>query len=218
MASSKSGKTLITDAPISDSSAATKSRALDIFSEMCQSTPELKAAYPCAFERLPESTICSREFYHGWATFLTEFTTSSARSETGHLAPGTATGYLGALMQVAGGLYAQKGSPESKDLLSCLLPKSQTPSAHWWKRLRLNVHMTLTLRAAKNGEELDHSAAPVSVEHLTLVSRAYSLHGSEEAAERKMSISTLRSAAGRAGEAGLVNWDGMECAVPPKTH
>jgi hypothetical protein len=72
MASSKGGKTLISDAPLSESSASTKSRALDIFGEMRESTPELRAAYPCAFERLPETTVCSREFYHAWATFLTE--------------------------------------------------------------------------------------------------------------------------------------------------
>ena len=72
MASSKGGKTLISDAPLSESSASTKSRALDIFGEMRESTPELRAAYPCAFERLPETTVCSMEFYHAWATFLTE--------------------------------------------------------------------------------------------------------------------------------------------------
>ena len=218
MASSKGGtggKALISDAPLSESSASTKSRALDIFSEMRESTPELKAAYPSAFERLPETTICSREFYHEWGTFLTEYKSSKVRYESGHLAPGTALGYFGALLQIAGGLHAQKGSQESRDFLSCLLPKSQTASAHWYKRVRLNIHTTLTTRAAKDGEELDHSAAPVSVEHLSLVSRAYSLNGSEEAAERKMAISTLRSAAGRASEAGLVNWDGMECAAHP---
>ena len=182
---------------------------------MRESTPELKARYPCAFERLPETTVCSREFYHEWATFLTNYISSSARSETGHLAPGTAQGYFGALMQIAGSMYSQKGSQQSKDFLSCLLPKSQTPSAHWYRRVRLNIHTKLMTRATKNGEELDHSSNPVSVEHLQLVSRAYALNGSEEAAERKMVLSTLHAAAGRAQEASMVNWDGMECVRPP---
>ena len=208
--SSKKERVLISSAPLSDSSASNKSRALELYGEMRTSTPELSAAYPCAFERLPEETVCGRDFYHQYATFLTEYISSSARSEAGYLAPKTALVYFGALMQIAGTLYAQKGSQESKDFLTCLLPKAQTPSAHWYKRVRVNIHTTVTTRAAKNGEELDHSASPVTVEHLSLVSRAYALNGSEEAAERKMAISTLRSAAGRASEAGLVNWDGME--------
>ena len=142
MASSRT--TLISDAPLSESSAATKSRARAIYEEMRVSTPELMAAYPCAFERLPESTICSREFFHVWGTFLTDYRSSSARSETGHLAPGTALGYFGALMQIAGGLYAQKGSPESKEFLTCLLPKSQTAPLPPPPRRRLRQVCTTT--------------------------------------------------------------------------
>ena len=170
----------ITGEALSKSSSNSKERALALFDILRTSSPENLARWPVPFKDLPEEVVCSRPVYHAYAGHLYEMTSEGGKNNEKNVAPGTAQNYLGQLLTVTNARFRLTGAVASKEFLQCLSPKSTSDSAAWYRKVRSSLANQIMVRAAKNGEELDHSAVPLYPAHMAAINRAYSLDGSQE--------------------------------------
>lgn len=173
------------------------------------------------FQDLDEKRgLCDRSLYERFAHYLVHVYVKPAgtRGEGDHLGCDTAINYLNSILEQAN---EKCGSNErSRAFFACRDKTVQSENRRWLVGVRDNMFKLIFKRAAKSGEELDNSAAPLYMSHVKSVCRAYALTSTAEAAMRKLAVKALWQVAGRSGEVAFLTWARLtwdshfRCIVP----
>ena len=206
--------------------AATRSTVLGIFDKFRIHDDKMKRMFPTSFDSLSIETLCSRDLYRYWATFLCsvymiETTTKVAATAAAaastvitstHLAGSSAHLYFNGLLNIAN-LRVTKEAPNdtaAKLFFTCRLVNGGTEEAKWLSGLRDTIRRVCFLRAVEAGDQMDFSAPPVYLDpHIIEFLKMHSLRNSKDSALRKFSILTLWLVSGRAAETSHLTFDGM---------
>ena len=79
----------------------------------------------------------------------------------------------------------------------------------WFKGIKNQMERLIVQRKLLLGESLDQSANEIFLVHVRALCASFSKAGTAEAAARKLAVKTLWRAAGRAGEPGALNYNGL---------
>ena len=103
----------------------------------------------------------------------------------------------------------------------CCTNNDNTAHAKWYRKMKTKMQKQVMARMIEFGEEMDCSAEPLYLLHVTAMVAAYAVVNTTESCDRAFSILLLWLIAGRASEGGYVNLDDMtfdtffDCAVCP---
>ena len=141
---------------------------------------------PKRWELLSAEQLCRMPVWDGFAKYLMEYISQSARSDDGFLAVGTQLDYFGAALNAAAARFKATGSDRVKIFFTCLDTKASTDEAVWLQRLRDKMVATGFKRAQESGEQVDHSVTPLYMypEHVHKICRAFAREGSAEVSQR----------------------------------
>ena len=196
-----------------------QSRILGVFEQFRNHNAEMKKKYPVSFKDLDIKTLCSRELYGYFATYLTDVYKTETMNE--HIAGSTAMQYFNGLLNIANSM-ASKMAPDdaaARIFFTCRLPNAGTEDCKWLTGVRASMKRNSFKRAADAGETMDFSSPTIYLEpHIVSYVKALSLQENiATAAKRKFSVQTLWAISGRAGETAhltfeLMTWDqGLKC-------
>ena len=118
---------------------------------------------PKRWELLSAEQLCRMPVWDGFAKYLMEYISQSARSEDGFLAVGTQLDYFGAALNAAAARFKATGSDRVKIFFTCLDTKASTDEAQWLQKLRDKMvtsgfKRTHTLREGKHPESSGEKA------------------------------------------------------------
>jgi hypothetical protein len=163
------------------------------------------------FETMDEVKAAEFKVWEAFATFLAlEYTISAGKSKDSFLKSSVSTSTLSTVMCAARDKFEPTGTDTTKLFFSCLNPSSGTNHAHWLRKLKLNMNRIDFERLKTAGTSMkDDAADPIYIEDVRRLHSSYALHGSEEAAERKIAIVAAHQAAGRSSEISWATLGGL---------
>ena len=166
----------------SKSSKQTRSRALQLFDEFRNSTPERLEQLPDPFDALGADALLSQATHGGFALFMIDevIIPKGQRNAGKNYAHGTALDYMGAFLNLCDAKCKPTASPAGLQFLACLDSRSTSDSAKWWRGVKNYVIRTGFMRMRDAGEEMDKSAAPLSLPHVQAMCRSLALEGSAQ--------------------------------------
>ena len=197
----------------SKSTKQTQARAIDLFDKFRNSTPARLEQLPLPFDELSEDALCCQPTHGGYALYLIDEALIPAGVRNGgkHYAFGTVLDYMGSLLNQCSAKFRATASPATLQFLSCLDSKSTSDSARWWRGVKNYVVRTSFIRMRDTGEDMDKSAAPLTLPHVQAMCRALALEGSaavrrllcSHAACPRAPASVAMSTCGSCGSFGL---------------
>jgi hypothetical protein len=189
----------------SDSWSGQQRNVLRIWELFRMSKPEITALLPLPWNQLSEEVLCTndKKIYGMFAHYLLhEYafeTGSGGDKQEKHLRVDPATNYLSTIINLAKIRFIPPSAASSL-FFTCLNPKAGTQPSTWLNGVKNQMIRTCFQRSMESGEEIDNSETPLYFRIFCLMLRAYSRHGSMEAADRSFSLLSLWYSAGRSSE------------------
>jgi len=160
------------------------------------------------FDELAEGVLCDQKIHEQFAHYLANVhVIAQGNVNAGdHLAPGTSLEYLSTLINMArvkfvtGKVCLQR----SRDFMTCLNYKSETPDCTWLLGLRRNIRAITMERIRKGEQKADQASKSIYPNDTKTINLAYSRAGTKEAAVRKFAILTCSQTCGRSAETSLL--------------
>ena len=90
------------------------------------------------------------------------------------------------------------------------LKESSSEGGAWFAGIKKQMERLITQRKIVQGDSLDESANELFLVHVKSICKVFALADTAEAAARKLAVKTIWRAAGRAGEPGALNYNGLK--------
>ena len=187
-----------------------KQNVLNIFDKFRVHSDANAELYPSTLRELPELTVCSRDMYERFATYLL---TEYDKHGGGRLDYEVGVNHLRTLINMAADVWKSSGElPSTRKFFDCLDPKISSDSGAWLGGLIKNMKRSGFTLKVDSGQPLEKGAKKVGRTQVAAMSQQLARQGTAEAAKRKLGLKTLWMTAGRTGEtAGMANdtldWD-----------
>ena len=131
---------------VGKSHANTQSRALDLFELFRTSSEKWLALVPLPWDRARAESICRFIVIDGFQVFLTEeYMISGGKHDGQYLKLGTILDYLGAFICQCSDRWKATGDDALKMFFTCKDTRTNTESAHWYRKLKARVVRVIAL-------------------------------------------------------------------------